>query len=147
MALVLAGVVVILVALGLWIKSRRSRRLIEEHTITPEGLHALLQAKQEVLLFDVRQPLDLLADSEIIPGAKRLDPEEVIENPSLIPKERDSVVYCTCPSDRTARMILQKALASKFLRVKFLRGGLDAWKAKGYPVEPYKKPFHLDTLA
>jgi len=147
MALVLAALLVVLVAVGLWIKSARSRRVLEEHTITPEGLHALLEARQEVLLFDVRQPLDLLADSEIIPGAKRLDPEKVIENPSLIPKQRDAVVYCTCPSDRTARMILQKALASKFLRVKFLRGGLNAWKAKGYPVEPYTKPFHLDTLA
>ncbi|HTD55825.1 MAG TPA: rhodanese-like domain-containing protein [Silvibacterium sp.] len=147
MALVLAALLVVLVAVGLWIKSARSRRVLEEHTITPEALHALLQARQEVLLFDVRQPLDLLADSEIIPGAKRLDPEKVIENPSLIPKQRDAVVYCTCPSDRTARMILQKALASKFLRVKFLRGGLNAWKAKGYPVEPYTKPFHLDTLA
>ena len=147
MALVLAALLVVLVAVGLWIKSRRSRRVLDEHTITPEGLHDLLEAKQEVLLFDVRQPLDLLADSEIIPGAKRLDPEKVIENPSLIPRERDTVVYCTCPSDRTARMILQKALASKFLRVKVLRGGLNAWKAKGYPVEPYTKPFHLDTLA
>jgi len=22
---------------------------------------------------------------------------------------------------------------------------LEAWKAKGYPVEPYNEPFHLDT--
>jgi len=33
-----------------------------------------------------------------------------------------------------------------FLRIKFLKGGLAAWKAKGYPVEPYnEQPFHLDT--
>jgi 3-mercaptopyruvate sulfurtransferase SseA len=32
-----------------------------------------------------------------------------------------------------------------FLRIKFLKGGLAGWKAKGYPVELYKKPFHLDT--
>lgn len=147
MALILATSVVVLIALGLWIKSRRDRRLLDEHTITPEALHALLDAKKEVLLFDVRQPLDLLADSEIIPGAKRLDPEQVIENPSLIPKERDAVVYCTCPSDKTARMIMHRALALNFLRVKFLKGGLAAWKANGYPVERYNKPFHLDTLA
>jgi 3-mercaptopyruvate sulfurtransferase SseA len=30
-------------------------------------------------------------------------------------------------------------------RVKFLKGGLAAWKAKGYPVERYDKSFHLDT--
>jgi rhodanese-related sulfurtransferase len=63
-------------------------------------LHPLLAANQEVLLFDVRQPLDLLARYEIIPGAKRIPPKRVLENPSLIPKEKDSIVYCTCPSDR-----------------------------------------------
>jgi rhodanese-related sulfurtransferase len=147
MVLTLAVSVVILVALGFWIKSRRDRRLLNEHTITPEGLHALLDSKQDVLIFDVRQPLDLLADSEIIPGATRLDPEKVIENPSLIPRESDSVVYCTCPSDATARRILNQALSLNFFRVKFLKGGLAGWKAKGYPVEPYNKPFHLDTLA
>jgi rhodanese-related sulfurtransferase len=133
-----------LVLIAFWVKSRRGKRELEEHSITPEALHTLLTSHQEVLIFDVRQPLDLLAESEIIPGAQRLDPKEVIENPSLIPKEKDAVVYCTCPSDETARRILNRALALKFLRVKFLRGGLAAWKAKGYPVEPYNTPFHLD---
>ena len=147
MVLTLAVSVVILVALGFWIKSRRDRRLLNEHTITPEGLHALLDSKQDVLIFDVRQPLDLLADSEIIPGSTRLAPQEVIENPALIPKEKDSVVYCTCPSDETSRSILHRALALKLFRVKILKGGLAGWKAKGYPVEQYNKPFRLDTLA
>ncbi len=147
MALVLAASVIVLIALGFWIKSRRNRRLIEEHSITPDGLHALLASRQEVLIFDVRQPLDMLADSEIIPGAKRLAPQEIIDNPSLIPREKDSVVYCTCPSDESARMILRRALALNIFRAKLLKGGLAAWKARGYPVEPYTKPFHLDTLA
>jgi rhodanese-related sulfurtransferase len=103
----------------------------------------LLAANQQVLLFDVRQPLDLLAHTEIIPGAKRIPPKEVLENPLLIPKEKDSVVYCTCPSDETSRAILHQAEALHFLRLKFLKGGLEAWKAKGYPVEPYTESFHL----
>ena len=144
MAGLIAAIIATLVLIGFWIKSRKDRRELEEHSITPEALHTLLTSHQDVLIFDVRQPLDLLAESEIIPGATRLAPKEVIENPSLIPKEKDSVVYCTCPSDETARSILNRALALKFLRVKFLKGGLEAWKAKGYPVEPYNKPFQLD---
>jgi rhodanese-related sulfurtransferase len=136
------GVAVVLIAV--WIKNRRDRRELEQHSITPEALYTLLASNPNVMVFDVRQPLDFLADSEIIPGAKRLSPREVLENPSLIPKEKDSIVYCTCPSDKTSRSILQRALALQFMRVKFLRGGLAAWKAKGYPVEPYEKPFRLD---
>jgi rhodanese-related sulfurtransferase len=123
----------------------KAKREIEERSIEPEALHTLLSGKEKVLIFDVRQPLDLLAHSEIIPGATRIAPKEVLENPALIPRDEDSVVYCTCPSDKTSREVMLKARALQFSRIKFLRGGLEAWKAKGYPVAPYKQVFQLDT--
>lgn len=137
------GVSALCLLIVIRIKRTAERREMEQHSITPEALHTLMAAKQEVLLFDVRQPLDLLANLEIIPGAKRIPPKEVLERPSLIPKESDSVVYCTCPSDKTSRAILHRARALDFLRIKFLKGGLAAWKAKGYLVEPYKESFRL----
>jgi rhodanese-related sulfurtransferase len=127
------------------VKRLREQREMGRHSITAEELHALLASSQEVLLFDVRQPLDLLAYPEIIPKARRIAPNELLEKPSLIPKEKDAVVYCTCPSDKTSRTVLRRALALQFFRVKFLKGGLAAWKAKGYPVEPYQEVFHLYT--
>jgi len=133
--------------IAIWIKRTRDRHELERHSITADELHTLLAANQEVLLFDVRQPLDLLADSEIIVGATRIPPKEVLQNPLLIPKDKDSVVYCTCPSDKTSRLVLHRAQAVHLLRVKFLKGGLAGWKAKGYPVEPYEKSFRLDTRA
>jgi rhodanese-related sulfurtransferase len=123
----------------------RRRRELDEHSIEPEALHELLATHKEVLLFDVRQPLDLLAHSEIIPGAMRVPPKDVLEQVLLIPKEKDSVIYCTCATEKTSRMILERARALQFSRIKFLKGGLAGWKAKGYPVELYNKPFHLDT--
>jgi rhodanese-related sulfurtransferase len=125
------------------IKHASDQREMEKHSIAPETLHALMAADLPILLFDVRQPLDLLANSEIIPGAKRIPPKEVLENPALIPREEDSIVYCTCPSDKTSRLVLRRARALHFLRIKFLKGGLAAWKEHGYPVEPYNQPFHL----
>jgi rhodanese-related sulfurtransferase len=126
---------------------QRRRRELEEHSIEPEALHALIEAHEDIVILDVRQPLDLLAHSEVIPGSKRVPPKEVIDEASGIPKEKDSVVYCTCVSEETSRMILKKALALDFKRIKFLKGGLAGWKAKGYPVERYDKPFHLDTAS
>jgi rhodanese-related sulfurtransferase len=139
---VMCGAVLLSIVLA---KRRRDRREMERYSITPEVLRALMASGQEVLVIDVRQPLDLLGDSVIIPGARWLAPEDVRANPSLLPKTSDLVVYCTCPSDKTSRMILHRALAAGFLRVKFLKGGLDAWKTKGFPVEPYTKPFRLDS--
>jgi rhodanese-related sulfurtransferase len=142
LAAICVGVACLLIVI--WFQRARAQQEMEQHSITPEALHTLLAANTEVLLFDVRQPLDLLASDEIIPGAKRIPPRDVLENPSLIPREKDSVVYCTCPSDKSSRAVLHRALALHFLRVKFLKGGFEAWKAKGYPVEPYNELIHLD---
>ena len=141
-ALALAGLALLAMVRG---KRLRDQRRMEQHSITAEELHSLLASHPETLLFDVRQPLDLLAAAQIIPGAKRIPPQEVLERPSLIPKEKDVVVYCTCPSDKTSRAILKRVLALDFFRIKFLKGGLAAWKAKGYPLEPYTEVFHLYT--
>jgi hypothetical protein len=56
-------------AIVLRIKRLKDQSEMEQHSITAEELHALLASNQEVLLFDVRQPLDLLAYPEIIPKA------------------------------------------------------------------------------
>jgi rhodanese-related sulfurtransferase len=128
-------------------RRKRDRDDLEQHGLTAEALHESLLAKQELLIFDVRQPLDLLAYPEIIPSAQRIPPEDVLANPSLIPKDRDTVVYCTCPDDKTSREVLRQALALRSFRVKFLKGGLEAWKMNGYPVEPYKESFHLYGLS
>lgn len=142
-------VVFVVIALGiamiLWIKRERDLRTLEQHSTTPEELRSAMLSNADVLVFDVRQPLDLLAYPEIIPGAKRIAPDEVIARPALIPKEQNSVVYCTCPSDKTSRAVLRRALSLNFSRIKFLRGGLGAWKALGYPVEKYHEVFHLYT--
>jgi rhodanese-related sulfurtransferase len=145
MAGILAVICVVGLSVVLWIKRARDRDEMERHSISPPDLHALLASNEDVVFFDVRLPLDLLADSEIIPGAQRLAPHEVRQNPSLIPKERESVIYCTCPGEQTSRAILRQALAMGFIRVKLLKDGLEACKSSGFAVEPYRKPFYLDT--
>jgi len=126
-------------------KRRRQNRELESHSITPEALHTLMKANHEVLVFDVRRPLDLLIDLESIPGSTRIPPTEFLENHSLIPKDKETVFYCTCPGDETARRIVHQALRMGFSGVKLLKGGLPAWKGKGYSVVKYGTPFHLDT--
>lgn len=128
------------------VRQLRKRREIEEFSIGPETLHDLMENK-EALLFDVRQPLDFLAYPEIIPGAVRIAPKDLVQQTASFPRDQNSVIYCTCINDETSRMILHRARELKFTRVKLLTGGLAAWKSKGYPVEPYDKPFRLDTAS
>jgi rhodanese-related sulfurtransferase len=145
-AICVVGAIVLIVGI-VRMKQLRNRRELENYSIDAEELHRLLESKRDIVILDVRQPLDLLAHSEIIPGAKRIAPKEVMEQAEMIPRDKDSVLYCTCVSEKTSRLVLENALNLKFSRIKFLKGGLAAWKEKGYPVEPYTTPFHLDTAS
>jgi rhodanese-related sulfurtransferase len=141
--LVAIGIAIVCVMVLLSVKRGKNRSELEQHSLSPEQLESLMASGQKVYLFDVRQPLDLLAYPELIPGAQRIPPDEVLKTPSLLPGDEDIVVYCTCPGDKTSLSVLHRALALGFTRIKFLTGGLAAWKAKGYPVEPYRESFRL----
>jgi rhodanese-related sulfurtransferase len=136
--------VVIVLAVGWYVKRMRARREVETKSIEPDALYDLLNAKQ-VLLYDVRQPLDFLAHPEIIPGATRIAPKDIAERTASFSRDQNSVIYYTGGDEETCKMILGKARALHFTRVKLLRGGLAAWKEKGYPVEAYRESFELDT--
>jgi rhodanese-related sulfurtransferase len=130
---------------GRWfmVRKRRRRREAElaQHSITPEQLSQALVKRPRLPLFDLREPLDVVANSEIIPGATRISPYKVLENPWLIPKEKEAIIYCTCAEDEANIIILERLQAMGFSKVKFLKGGLDAWKAGGFQVDCYSVPF------
>ena len=143
-AIVIVGTVVLVLVLGLIVRRLLAKREVKAKTIEPEELSALLKAKK-VLLYDVRQPLDFLAHPEMIPGAIRIAPKDIPDQTRKFSRDQNSVIYCTGGDDDTFEMVLGKARALQFTRVRLLKGGLPAWKEKGYPVEEYKESFHLDT--
>ena len=143
--MVIGAAVLCTVAMGLILRRVMAKREVEAKSIEPEELYALLDA-QQVLLYDVRQPLDFLAHPEIIPGAIRIAPKDIAEQTASFSRDQNSVIYCTGGDHQTIRMVLGKARALNFTRVKILKHGLAAWKAKGYPVEAYTESFQLDTV-
>jgi len=143
-------IAVAVVAIGLIfafvrIRQARDARELAENSVDADGLRRLLEPSPRILLVDVRLPLDLLAYSEMIPGAKRIPPKQLLADPKLLPSDVDVVVYCTCEGQKTSLEIVRLARSLGFKRLKVLRGGLAEWKAKGYPVEVYRESFHLDS--
>jgi rhodanese-related sulfurtransferase len=126
-------------------RRRRSRAILQQHMVSANELYALLQSGKDVLIYDLREPLDVLVDSETIPGAKRISPRQALLDAFLLPHDKEFIIYCTCPSEETSRIFLKRALAMGLTRIKVLQGGLEGGKEKNYPVEPYTRPFHLDT--
>lgn len=54
-----------------------------------------LNAGDEVMIVDLRQPLDIETQPYMIPGALRMAVEELEERHQEIPRDRDIVLYCS----------------------------------------------------
>jgi rhodanese-related sulfurtransferase len=141
--------VVSFAAAGIWLAIRSRKRQhqaeLERHSMTPEQLSQALVCEPQLPVFDLREPLDIRSNSELIPGAWRICPHRVLENPWLLPRKKQAVIYCTSPNDKTSRIVLERALALGLVNIKLLKGGLQAWKADGYAVEPYFRHIRLEV--
>jgi membrane protein DedA with SNARE-associated domain/rhodanese-related sulfurtransferase len=133
-----AFVLVILVVLGIIIyrvaRQRSFLRKIRTLRIEPEELKAMMDRGENLYIVDLRHPLDILPDPRILPGAIRLLPNELIARNAEIPRDRDVVLYCTCPSEATSAKIALTMRRFGVERIRPLRGGFDKWKEEGYPL-------------
>jgi membrane protein DedA with SNARE-associated domain/rhodanese-related sulfurtransferase len=108
--------------------------------LEPEQLLAMIEdarseGAQSPFIIDLRHPLDVLTDPEVLPGALRIGPDELKLHRDEIPNDREIVLYCTCPSEQTSAKVAMELRRLGVLRVRPLRGGLQGWKDAGYPME------------
>jgi membrane protein DedA with SNARE-associated domain/rhodanese-related sulfurtransferase len=118
-------------------KYRERQRFLNTLTIdriTPEELRSKLGRDGEVLVLDLRNQLDRNFDAFRIPGAYHVLPE-LLGQRGDIPRDREVVLYCTCPNEATSARVAQQLRRLGFQRVRPLAGGLDAWRGLGFPLE------------
>src|ERR1043165_9525282 len=86
-----------LAAYVLWkfIQRRRFIRRLRIARITPKELMDKLTAGENISIVDLRQPLDIEAFPQMIPGALRIAMEEIEQRHEEIPRDRDVVLYCS----------------------------------------------------
>lgn len=142
------GIVVLLVislmAYRVW-KNRRFLLEIRELRLEPEELKSMLETAETQgnippLIIDLRHPLDYLPDPRVLPGAMRISPSDIAEQSKSIPRDRDVILYCTCPSEETSARVAKQLLRLGVHRVRPLRGGFERWRDAGYPLETYVAP-------
>lgn len=141
-----AFAIFVLMVIGLMayriLKQRKFLQQVREMRLDPEELKAMMdQAKAQgntpPFVVDLRHPLDYLPDPRVIPGALRIGPNEIRQHSEIIPRDRDVVLYCTCPSEETSAKLALQLHKLGIYRVRPLRGGFDGWKNAGYPLEQY----------
>jgi len=134
-----AGVLFVLLLVGFLIyRFSRQRAFIKEMRtarMEPDELKHMLDTQQPVYIVDLRHPLDYLPDPRTLPGAVLLTPDKLVEHTEQIPRDRDVVLFCTCPSEATAAKMALTLRKIGVYRVRPLRGGFDEWKRLGYPLD------------
>lgn len=126
---------------------RKFMRSLRMSKISVDELKQRLDAGESITVVDVRHQLSLEMDPETIPGALNLLLEEVDHRHHEIPRDRDIVLYCTCPNEvssaRTALLLKRKGIH----RVRPLEGGLDAWRERKFPVQRWTSNLSTSSLA
>lgn len=115
-------------------RQRAFLREIRMARLDPRELKEMLDRDQPVYIVDLRHPLDYLPDPRTLPGAVLLSPDKLVERSEEIPRDRDVVLFCTCPSEATSAKMALALRKMGVYRVRPLLGGYDEWKRLGYPL-------------
>ncbi|HEY2685542.1 MAG TPA: DedA family protein/thiosulfate sulfurtransferase GlpE [Steroidobacteraceae bacterium] len=103
--------------------------------INVTDLHQLIKQGGAPVIIDVRSTTARALEPRWIPGALHVPLDDVGRHVKSLPKDRDIVLYCTCPSEASAARVARVLMNHGFKRVRPLFGGLDAWLAAGFAVE------------
>ena len=127
--LILIGAVVLFLVYKWW-QRHRFLMQIQMARISTDELRELLQSIPEPVVLDVRSA-ESRAQSGWIPGSIH------VRDLSELSADRDDevIVYCDCPNDASAATVAKRLRERGFKRVRPLAGGLDAWRARGLPVD------------
>jgi membrane protein DedA with SNARE-associated domain/rhodanese-related sulfurtransferase len=117
----------------LWI---RGRALSAVPFTTPA--EASREISAGAIVYDVRSHGYFDAKAMRIRGSRRLDPNALHQSEVAMPGVGAVYVYCTCVRQATSTRVareLQNMFPGKDLSVIVIRGGLNAWRKAGLPIE------------
>ncbi|MGH9664062.1 MAG: rhodanese-like domain-containing protein, partial [Bryobacteraceae bacterium] len=100
--------------------------------ITPEQLKSKLDGGEKVLIIDLRSSAELKETGKL-PGAIWFDLKTIGD--AQVPRDRDVVLYCSCPNEAAAAKAALLLRARGITRVRPLEGGYDAWRERDYPLD------------
>lgn len=117
-----------------WWERRRFYRMLRMARISVVDLYALVQSGAAPVIVDVRSATARELEPRWIPGALHVPLPDVARLLKELPRDREVILYCTCPSEASAARVAKILMNHGFKHVRPLHGGLDAWVAAGYGV-------------
>ena len=155
MGAILTAIVLLLVGVLMgrrvvyWCRLVRELRLAR---ITPEQLKRKLDRGETPVIVDVQGCVFHRASHVAgIPGALHLDGRRLGQyKDTPIPEDwrgRDVVLYCSCPNEITSARVALLLSQKGVKHVRPLAGGLQGWRARGFPVDSPASGAHVTKAA
>jgi membrane protein DedA with SNARE-associated domain/rhodanese-related sulfurtransferase len=118
-----------------WWDRRRFFMMLRMARISVDELYRLIDAGLKPVIVDVRSQTARALEPRRIPGALHVPLHAVDHHVKDLPRDREIILYCTCPNEASAAQAAKILMNNGFTKVRPLHGGLEAWIAAGYDVE------------
>jgi membrane protein DedA with SNARE-associated domain/rhodanese-related sulfurtransferase len=123
-----------------WWERKRFIAAFDMARISVEELRRQMDEGAEPVIVDVRSGTAQALELRRIPGALHMPVQDAARHIGGLPRDREIVLYCTCPNEASAAKVARVLMNHGFQRVRPLKGGLDAWIDAGYSVEQIAAP-------
>ncbi|MGC1728999.1 MAG: VTT domain-containing protein, partial [Steroidobacteraceae bacterium] len=104
-----------------WRERRRFYAALDMARIGVAELHEQLTSGAAPVVVDVRSPTAQLVELRRIPGALHLPARDVGQHVARLPRDRDIVLYCSCPNEASAAVAARLLMKLGYQRVRPLR--------------------------
>jgi len=118
-----------------WWERRRFYNMLRMSRISVDDLYRMIDGGERPVVVDVRSHIARSLQPRRIPGALLVPLDAVEAHVKDLPRDRDIILYCTCPNESSAANAAKLLMNHGFTRVRPLHGGLDAWIEAGYEVD------------
>lgn len=132
LAWIVAAAAVVYTGSRIW-TWRKGRELREAPFVEPVEAARELAAGMAVV-YDVRSHGYYQPKAMRVEGSRRLDPNALNQIQPDFPLDKQVYVYCTCWRDATSAQVAH-TLRQRGVLCSVIRGGLQAWKRAGLPLE------------
>jgi membrane protein DedA with SNARE-associated domain/rhodanese-related sulfurtransferase len=132
------GVVAGFAVLYMSYKYFRRQRLLNDlrmARITVDELHQKQKSGEKPVILDLRSPVELEQNPSLICGAVHMTMDEIQLRQQEIPRDREIILYCSCPNEVSSARIALQLHKNGITRVRPLLGGIAAWRERNYPTE------------
>jgi len=130
------GLVALYIAYKYWQRWSLLREL-RMARITVAELRQKLDDGENPFILDLRSSIELERDPAIIAGAVHVVLDELEARHREFPRDRDIIVYCSCPNEESSARVALLLQRKGFARVRPLLGGIDAWREGHNPLEAW----------